>query len=72
MELADLKHNAKFILLEIQELENEIALLHQNMITKKILFRIDKCRKQILIYSHQLNQTKKQINGKLNTLEKAY
>ena len=70
MNLEYLKHNEKFISLEIQELENEIALLQQNMITKKILLRIDKYRKQILIYSHQLEQTKKQINGKLNTLEK--
>ena len=70
MNLEYLKHNEKFISLEIQELEEEIALLQQNMITKKILLRIDKYRKQILIYSHQLEQTKKQINGKLNTLEK--
>ena len=71
MNLEYLEHNEKFILSQIQELEEEIALLQQNMITKKILLRIDKYRKQILIYSHQLEQTKKQINGKLNTLEKA-
>ena len=61
MELADLEHNEKFISLQIQELENEIALLQQNMITKKILLRIDKYQKQILIYSKQLQETKKQI-----------
>ena len=61
MELEYLKSNEKFISLEIQELEEEILLLQQNMITKKILLRIDKYRKQILIYSHQLSETKKQI-----------
>jgi hypothetical protein len=62
MELADLEHNAKFISLEIQELEEEIILLMQNMLTKKIILRVDKYRKQIFIYKHQLEQTKKQIN----------
>jgi hypothetical protein len=61
MELADLEHNAKIISLEIQELEQEIILLMQNMLTKKILLRVDKYRKQIFIYTHQLQQTKKQI-----------
>ena len=62
MKLADLKHNEKIISLEIQELEEEIILLMQNMLTKKILLRVDKYKKQIFIYTHQLQQTKKQIN----------
>jgi hypothetical protein len=61
MKLSDLEHNAKFISLEIQELEEEIILLMKNMLTKKILLRVDKYRKQIFIYTHQLQQTKKQI-----------
>jgi hypothetical protein len=61
MELADLQHNEKIILLEIQELEQEIILLMKNMLTKKILLRVDKYKKQIFIYTHQLQQTKKQI-----------
>ena len=61
MELADLEHNEKFISLEIQELEQEIILLMKNMLTKKILLRVDKYKKQIFIYTHQLQQTKKQI-----------
>jgi hypothetical protein len=61
MELADLEHNAKIISFEIQELEEEIILLMKNMLTKKILLRVDKYRKQIFIYTHQLQQTKKQI-----------
>ena len=61
MELADLQHNEKFISLEIQELEEEIILLMQNMLTKKIILRVDKYKKQIFIYKHQLEQTKKQI-----------
>jgi hypothetical protein len=35
MKLSDLEHNAKIISLEIQELEEEIILLMQNMLTKK-------------------------------------
>jgi len=62
MELADLEHNAKFISTEIQELEQEIILLMKNMLTKKILLRVDKYKKQIFIYNHQLSETKKQIN----------
>jgi hypothetical protein len=61
MKLADLEHNAKIISLEIQELEQEIILLMQKMLTKKILLRVDKYKKQIFIYTHQLQQTKKQI-----------
>jgi hypothetical protein len=61
MELADLQHNEKIISLEIQELEEEIILLMQNMLTKKIILRVDKYRKQIFIYNHQLEQTRKQI-----------
>ena len=62
MKLSDLEHNSKIISLEIQELEEEIILLMQNMLTKKILLRVDKYKKQIFIYTHQLQQTKKQIN----------
>ena len=62
MKLSDLEHNAKIISLEIQELEEEIILLMKNMLTKKILLRVDKYKKQIFIYTHQLQQTKKQIN----------
>ena len=62
MELADLQHNEKFLLSQIQELEEEIILLMKNMLTKKILLQVDKYRKQIFIYNHQLQQTKKQIN----------
>jgi hypothetical protein len=62
MELADLQHNEKFLLSQIQELEEEIILLMKNMLTKKILLRVDKYRKQIFIYNHQLSETKKQIN----------
>ena len=65
MKLSDLEHNEKFISLEIQELEEEIILLMKNMLTKKILLRVDKYRKQIFIYTHQLQQTKKQINEAL-------
>jgi hypothetical protein len=62
MKLADLEHNEKIISLEIQELEEQIILLMKNMLTKKILLRVDKYKKQIFIYTHQLQQTKKQIN----------
>ena len=62
MNLSDLEHNEKIISLEIQELEEEIILLMQNMLTKKIILQTDKYRKQIFIYKHQLEQTKKQIN----------
>ena len=61
MELEYLKHNEKFLQLEIQELEEEIILLMQNMLTKKVILQCDKYRKQIIIYSHQLSETKKQI-----------
>jgi len=61
MKLSDLEHNEKIISLEIQELEEEILILMQNMLTKKIILRVDKYKKQIFIYSHQLEQTKKQI-----------
>jgi hypothetical protein len=61
MKLSDLEHNEKFISLEIQELEEEILILMQNMLTKKIILQTDKYRKQIFIYKHQLEQTRKQI-----------
>jgi hypothetical protein len=61
MSLADLEHNAKIISLEIQELEEEILILMQNILTKKVILQTDKYRKQILIYKHQLSETKKQI-----------
>jgi len=61
MKLSDLEHNAKIISLEIQELEEEILILMQNMLTKKIILQTDKYKKQIFIYKHQLEQTKKQI-----------
>jgi hypothetical protein len=61
MKLSDLEHNEKIISLEIQELEEEILILMQNMLTKKIILRVDKYKKQIFIYKHQLEQTKKQI-----------
>jgi hypothetical protein len=62
MELEYLEHNAKFISLEIQELEEKIILLMKNMLTKNILLQVDKYKKQILIYNHQLSEIKKQIN----------
>ena len=61
MELADLKHNEKFISLEIQELEEEIILLMQTIQTKKTILQHDKYLNQISVYSKQLEQTKKQI-----------
>jgi hypothetical protein len=61
MSLADLEHNAKIISLGIQELEEEILILLQNILTKKAILQHDKYQKQILIYRHQLSETKKQI-----------
>jgi hypothetical protein len=61
MELEYLKHNVKIISLEIQELEEEIILLMQNILTKKVILQHDKYLKQISIYKNQLEQTKKQI-----------
>lgn len=61
MELADLEHNEKFLLSEIQELEEEIILLMQNILTNKTILQHDKYLNQISIYSKQLEQTKKQI-----------
>jgi len=61
MELEYLKHNVKIISLEIQELEEEIILLMQNILTKKTILQQDKYLKQISIYKNQLEQTKKQI-----------
>ena len=61
MELADLEHNEKFISLEIQELEEEIVLLMQNILTKKTILQHNKYSEQICIYKQQLEQTKKQI-----------
>lgn len=61
MELADLEHNEKFLLSEIQELEEEIILLMQIIQTNKTILQHDKYLKQILIYKNQLLETKKQI-----------
>lgn len=61
MELEYLKSNEKFISLEIQELEEEIILLLQNILTKKVILQHDKYSEQINIYRKQLEQTKKQI-----------
>ena len=61
MNLEYLKHNEKFISLEIQELEEEIILLMQIIQTKKTILRINKYENQINVYSKQLEQTKKQI-----------
>ena len=61
MELADLEHNEKFLLSQIQELEEEILLLMQIIQTKKTILRINKYENQISVYSKQLEQTKKQI-----------
>ena len=61
MNLEYLEHNAKFISLEIQELEEEIVLLMQNILTKKVILQHDKYLNQISVYSKQLEQTKKQI-----------
>ena len=61
MELADLEHNEKFLLSQIQELEEEIIILLQNILTKKVILQHDKYNKQICIYRNQLSETKKQI-----------
>jgi hypothetical protein len=61
MNLEYLEHNAKFISLEIQELEEEIILLMQNILTKKVILQHDNYLEQINIYKQQLKQTKKQI-----------
>ena len=61
MNLEYLKHNEKFISLEIQELEEEIILLMQNILTKNTILRINKYENQICVYSKQLSETKKQI-----------
>ena len=61
MELTDLVHNEKFLLSQIQELEEEIILLLQNILTKKVILQHDKYLNQISVYSKQLEQTKKQI-----------
>jgi len=61
MELADLEHNEKILLSQIQELKEEIILLMQNILTKKVILQHDKYLKQISIYKNQLEQTKKQI-----------
>tara|TARA_R110000868_G_scaffold106830_4_gene292679 strand:- start:3532 stop:3732 length:201 start_codon:yes stop_codon:yes gene_type:complete len=61
MELEYLKRNEKFILIGIQELEEEIILLMQIIQTKKTILQHDKYLKQISIYKQQLVQTKKQI-----------
>lgn len=61
MELADLVHNEKFLLSQIQELEEEIILLMQKILTKKVILQHNKYSEQICIYRKQLEQTKKQI-----------
>ena len=61
MNLEYLKHNEKFISLEIQELEEEIILLMQKLQTKKTILQHNKYLNQISVYSKQLEQTKKQI-----------
>ena len=61
MNLEYLQHNEKIISLEIQELEEEIILLMQYILTKKVILQHDKYNKQISIYKNQLEQTKKQI-----------
>jgi hypothetical protein len=61
MELADLEHNEKFLLSQIQELEEEIIILLQNILTKKVILQHDKYNKQICIYRNQLLETRKQI-----------
>ena len=61
MNLEYLKHNEKFISLEIQELEEEIILLMQIIQTKKTILQHNKYENQISVYSKQLEQTKKQI-----------
>jgi len=61
MKLADLQHNEKFLLSQIQELEEEIILLMQYILTKKVILQHNKYLKQISIYKNQLQQTKKQI-----------
>lgn len=61
MELADLVHNEKFLLSQIQELEEEIILLMQNILTKNTILQHDKYSEQINIYKKQLLETKKQI-----------
>ena len=58
--LLDLLHNEKFLLSQIQELEEEIILLMQNILTKKVILQIQKYQNQISIYSKQLSETKKQ------------
>ncbi len=61
MNLSDLQHNVKIISLEIQELEEEIILLMQNILTKKVILQHDKYSEQICIYRNQLLETRKQI-----------
>jgi hypothetical protein len=61
MELADLKHNEKIISLEIQELEEEIIIHLQTMLTKKTILQHNKYLNQISVYSKQLLETRKQI-----------
>jgi hypothetical protein len=61
MELEDLLHNKKFLLSQIQELEEEIILLMQNILTKTFILQHNKYLEQINIYRKQLEQTKKQI-----------
>ena len=61
MELEYLQDNEKFLLSQIQELEEEIIILLQIIQTKKTILQHDKYLKQISIYKQQLDQTKKQI-----------
>ena len=57
MNLEYLKHNEKFISLEIQELEEEIILLMQNILTNKTILQHDKYDKQISIYKNGTSGT---------------
>jgi hypothetical protein len=57
----DLYFNEKFLFSQIQDLEEEILILINEVQTKKTILQVDKYRKQINIYKHQLSETKKQI-----------
>ena len=57
----DLVFNEKFLLAQIQELEEEIILLMQELPTNKTILQHNKYENQISVYSKQLEQTKKQI-----------
>lgn len=59
MNLEYLEHNAKFISLEIQELEEEIILLMQRMLTKKTILRVDKYQKTNTYLQASIRRNKK-------------